>query len=405
LKKDSPAFKRKNPDVAEVLKIAAKAPKLPKPTGPVIRVKTVKGLYDAVKKAKPGTTIFLADGVYKLPREQIVIRTHGIALRGESGDREKVILDRQRRGRQSCVAVHGAHDVLIADLTCRNAMTHGIHVQPHVEPNGTQRTRIYNVKFHNIAIRGLKGSHPKLHHHPVGKDREELLRKRPTGGEVRYCLFLNDKRKTNARDGFRGDYIGGIDMMMLKDWVIADNVFIGIRGKNGVGRGAIFIWQYCENVVAERNIIMNCDRGICFGNPSGPPLHMTRGIVRNNFILAGVSQGIELVRTVDTHVVHNTVVSESPAHPSAVQFHQGSKGAKFSNNIVHGQVRKDKGVTGGGNILGACDDLLVDPLRGDMHLKSGAKVKKVRALKKAAEDFDRKKRPAQTLPGAAGPKK
>ena len=366
------------------------------------RPSTVKGLYDAVKKAKPGTTIFLADGVYKLPSEQLVIRTHKIALRGESGDREKVILDRGRRGRQSCVAVNGAHDVLIADLTVRNTMTHGIHVQPHVEPDGTQRTRIYNVKFHNFAVRGLKGSHPKLHHEPVGKDREELLRKRPTGGEVRYCLFLNDKRKSNAKDGFNGDYVGGIDMMWLKDWVIADNVFIGIRGLNGVGRGAIFIWQHCEDVVAERNIIMNCDRGICFGNPSGPPLHMTRGIVRNNFILVGTSQGIELVRTVNTQVVHNTIVAHSPAHPAAVQFHQGSKGAKFANNIVHGQVRRDKGVTGGGNIIGACDDLLADPSRGDMHLRPEADVDKVKAVKAASEDFDRKRRPAMTTPGAAG---
>ena len=88
MKKESSILSRPNPDVAKVLQLAPKAPALPKPTGPVVLVKDVEGLYNAVNSAKPGTTIFLADGVYKLPSEQLLIRTDRISLRGQSGDRE-----------------------------------------------------------------------------------------------------------------------------------------------------------------------------------------------------------------------------------------------------------------------------------------------------------------------------
>ncbi|HUU22277.1 MAG TPA: right-handed parallel beta-helix repeat-containing protein, partial [Phycisphaerae bacterium] len=332
---------RKNPDLDALGKLAAKAPPLPAPQGPVVRVATAEELYKAVKDAKPGTTVFLADGVYQMT-SSLVISTDRLALRGQSGDREKVILDRGGRGRGGCVMVAGADDVLIADLTIRNSATHGVHVQPE---RGAQRTKIYNVKFHNIFVRHIKGSHPKYPHEPVEPYRDEILRKRPVGGEIRYCLFVNDGRKTDANDGFGGDYVGGIDMMWLKDWTIADNVFVGIRGRNGIGRGAIFIWVHSENVTAERNIIINCDRGICFGNPSGSPVHMTGGIVRNNLIVTGASQGIEICRTENTLVAHNTVYATGPTHPSAVQFHQHTRNARFVNNLVHGQVRLTDGVT------------------------------------------------------------
>ena len=397
---DSTALNRKNPDLAAILKVAPKAPPLPKPTGKVVRVKTAGELYQAVKDAQPGTTIFLADGVYEM-RTSLVISTDGLALRGASGDREKVILDRGGRSRGGCVMVAGGDDVLIADLTIHNSGTHGVHIQPH---RGAQRTRIYNVKFHNIFVRHIKGSHPKYPHEPVGRHRDEILRKRPVGGEIRYCLFVNDRRKTNANDGFRGDYVGGIDMMWLKDWTIADNVFVGIRGRNGVGRGAIFIWVHSENVVAERNIIVNCDRGICFGNPSGSPVHMTGGIVRNNFIVTGASQGIEMCRTEDTLVAHNTVYTAGQTHPAAVQFHQHTKKARFVNNLVHGVVKLREGVAEKGNTVGDCAALLADPAAADLHLKPTAEAPKVERIREVPEDFDRHKRPAQTSPGGDQPK-
>jgi len=226
------------------------------------------------------------------------------------------------------------------------------------------------------------------------------VRKRPVGGEIRYCLFVNDTIKPFAGDGFGGNYVGGIDMMWLKGWTIADNVFIGIRGRTGGGRGAVFIWIHSEDVVVERNVFVNCDRSICFGNPSGSPVHMTRGIVRNNFIVTGVGQGIEMCRTVDTLVAHNTVVA-LPAHRSAVQFHQGAKGARFVNNIVRGRLRLADDVAGKDNVGGEQAGWFRNEAIGDLHLTAkAAAIGKVKRLQDAPEDFDRRKRKAATTPGA-----
>jgi len=398
--RDRAAFDRKNPDLARVVALAAKAPPLPKPTGPVLQVRTAEALYRAVRDGKPGTTILLADGLYKLHRP-VVIRTDGVSLRGASGAREKVVLDRGggRKRRDAVVMIDGADDVLVANLTCRNCDGHGVQIMGHRD---TQRTRVYNVVFRNIWTRGVKGTGPGRKYRDDQGDLARRDRTRPAGGEIRYCLFVNDRRKADADDGFRGDYVGGIDMMWLKDWGIADNVFVGIRGRNGVGRGAMMIWVWSEDVVAERNIIVNCDRGICFGNPSGPRPHMVRGIARNNFIVAGVSQGIEMARTVDTLVAHNTVVAASPAHPAAVQFHQGARGDRFVNNVVHGRVKMEKAVAAAGNVVGDCAGWFVDPTVGDLHLTEQASVAagKARRPREVPEDFDRQKRKAETDVGA-----
>src|SRR5207253_3907055 len=45
-----------------------KAPPLPQPKEAVVRVATADELYHAAEAAKPGTTILLADGVYRLSR-------------------------------------------------------------------------------------------------------------------------------------------------------------------------------------------------------------------------------------------------------------------------------------------------------------------------------------------------
>ena len=82
---------------------------------------------------------------------------------------------------------------------------------------------------------------------------------------------------------------------------------MGIRGPNGGGRGAIFIWVGSEHVIAERNIIINCDRGICFGNPSSTAPNMYHGIVRNNVVVGGAGMALEICDTIANSVCHNSV--------------------------------------------------------------------------------------------------
>src|SRR5687767_15632408 len=84
--------KRPQVDPADVVRWAVKAPPLPKPAGEVIRVASVDEMFAAAEAVKPGGTILIADGRYMMPRF-FDIHTDDVTVRGESGDREKVILD------------------------------------------------------------------------------------------------------------------------------------------------------------------------------------------------------------------------------------------------------------------------------------------------------------------------
>lgn len=352
---------------ADVLKGSPKAPPLEKPAGAVVRVADVPSLRRAVAEAAPGTTILLAEGVYRL--DELLVTGNGLTIRGASGDREKVVLDAGGKFTK-IVRVRGAKDLTIADLTVANSRQYGIFF---LGDSGIERLKVYNVKFHNCYVRGLKGTMATRVNDSGSKllSTGEARRVRPKNGEVRYCLFINDDVTPND-EPYGGDYVSGIDAMWLQDWVIADNTFVNIRGQHGGGRGAIFVWVNSENVTAERNLIVNCDRGICFGNPSGDPVHMTGGVIRDNVIVAGAGQGIEVCRTRDTSVIHNTVYGERPGGP-LVHFHQlAGTGNRFVNNLLSGEVAVPAGVEASGNILNAVAAWFVNPGAGDLRLRPGS---------------------------------
>ena len=71
--------------------------------------------------------------------------------------------------------------------------------------------------------------------------------------------------------------------MVATGWTISDNVFLGIRGRTGSARGAVFLWQDTRDCVVERNVVVDCDSGICLGNSFKPPevaVHCTGIVVR-----------------------------------------------------------------------------------------------------------------------------
>ena len=71
-------------------------------------------------------------------------------------------------------------------------------------------------------------------------------------------------------------------------------------------------------MTVERNVIVNCDRGISFGNPSGSSNyvpgqeHIRDSIIRNNFIVPGPDAGIELWWANNVKVYSNTIWREDP---------------------------------------------------------------------------------------------
>jgi hypothetical protein len=347
-----------------------KAPALPSPTGGVVKVNTAEQIYDAAGKLVPGGTILLADGKYGMSRS-LILRGRDISLRGESGDPWKVVLDFQ--GGNQGVAFTACTDATLACLTVENVRQNGIKLNSN---EGVQRVRIYNVVGHNVWQRHVKGVKvPDLNGQPQWIE----------GCRIQYCLFYNDRPKQRGDDPYEDgesrfgfNYVGGMDIMGASRWLISDNVFIGIRGATGECRGAIFLWQNGKDCVIERNIIIDCDTGICLGNSSGREerRHCTGFVVRNNFITRCPENEILADHTRDCRIVHNTVHDPASRLGRLLRVLHASDGLVARNNIFSGPRVSIEQPTGAidvtNNLVRAAADRFVDPARGNLHLTDRA---------------------------------
>jgi hypothetical protein len=157
---------------------------------------------------------------------------------------------------------------------------------------------------------------------------------------VRNCLFVCDHAKRNDQDQFDGDYIAGMDLMRLKNWVVRGNVFAGLRGKHGGGRGAVFIWNESEGVTVEDNVFFACDRGIALGNPSGKngkSFHIRHAVIRDNLILGGVNKAIEIDFGDDITITGNRISSaERTEHATLSVLDIATDAFISGNEIVRG---------------------------------------------------------------------
>jgi hypothetical protein len=388
-----------NPDLPSLLKLVRKPAALPNPAARVVRVGDGDQFARAVRDAQPGDSIMLADGRYLIPPGMVLTQDR-VTIRSESADRERVIIDSAMR-RDHMLTLKGCDDTTIADVTFANNELYGVRI---LGDSAVRRTRIHNVKFHNIYTRGVKGTGAARKDdsgEAVPYAPSEIERVRPTDGSIRHCLFINDEIKGDA--GYHEpDYVSGIDMMHLKNWTIADNVFTGIRGKNGGGRGAIFIWIASENVISERNLIINCDRGISYGNPSSAMENMYHGIIRNNFIVGGANMAIEVNHSVATQVCNNSIFATNFDYARTVNFARGFAGGRCFNNLVHGKVDLPAELEQGQNMVGDLSGFFADPARGDLHLtaKAAEAVGRGAVLSSVADDFDGRARKSPPNIGA-----
>ncbi len=342
---------------------------LPPPQGQVIRVTTVDELFAAVERVQPGGTILLADGDYKVPRVIVLEGKKDITIRSAAGDPDKVTLrgkgwDSNAKG-DDILHISGCEGVTIADLTFADCRSYGVKVEAE---NAPKDIHIYNCRFRDIGVRAIKGS--------AGQDPNV----RAVKGSVRYCRFENTKVPP-ADWLFGGDYIAAIDMMALEDWTFSDNVFCNVKGRTGGGRAAIFIWVRSRQVVVERNLIVNCDRGVAFGNPGqstanigGEPLvYVSDGVIRNNFIAGGPDCGIELWYAEHVKVCNNSIWRPEQNWSRGIRIGTGTSDAGIVNNLVHGEIRLDGGQAQlRQNLAGRLDGYFADPASGNLMLTPAA---------------------------------
>jgi lysophospholipase L1-like esterase len=375
-----------------------KAPLLPRPPGPTVEVSDVPQLIGAIREAKPGQTILVRDGHYMMPH-YVQISADNVTLRGASGRRERVIIDGAQSRDGELLGVRACSGVTIADLTIQNVKWNGFKINSETN---VQNLTIYNCIIHNIWQRGIKGV-------KVPEDNRDAIR--PKQCRVQYCLFYNERPKRlsdDAADIAQGNYVGGIDVMYAKDWIISDNAFVGIQGRTYEGRGAIFIWHDSQDCVIERNIIIDCDVGLHLGNPHRPgdvQYHCVRFIARNNFITRAPEAGIVTVYTKDCKVLNNTIHDPQSRMGRLIRTVFANDGLVIANNLLNGpgiRNESESGIAFHNNLIGDFTRAFANPGGGDLHLNGTAVGAIDRGISMAdvAEDIDGQHRESKPDTGA-----
>ena len=342
---------------------------LPDPAGRVVRASTADQILSAGEQLSPGSTLLIEPGVYKFSRPMVLRGRTNTTIRSVSGEPESVTITGKgwAEGDEHDDIVHVADcdGVTLAGLTFAECRSYGVKVEAEHAPKNVQ---IYNCRFRNIGIRAIKGS--------AGQDPNV----RAIKGSVRYCDFENTKVPP-ANWLFGGDYIAAIDMMALEDWTFSENVFRNIKGRNGGGRAAIFIWVRSRKIVVERNVIVNCDRGVAFGNPGqatanepGARLaYVSNGTIRNNFIAGGADCGIELWHVETIKVCHNSIWRPEQNWGRGIRVGTGTVRSEVVNNLVHGGIQIEGGQAElNHNLAARLDRYFVDPASGNLALTVAA---------------------------------
>ena len=365
--------------------------------GAVSRVRTVRELQaalDTANRAQTAATVLLEDGTYLLHAPALDIQCPGLVIRSAQGHREAVILRGPDEGSGAAVAnvfLVAANDVVIADLTLGYCRHHGIQVRGE-PPYHVSGLRVHNCRLVNCNQQFIKGSSSE--NDPLGA----------TDGVIEQCLF-------EFTSGWAYQYYtGGIDIHKGVNWIVRDNLFRNLRvpaGQAGIAEHAVHFWKRCpirpQNIVVERNWVVNCDRGIGFGlgNTEGG-LQGGSSVIRNNIVCNdGVGPhtdvGIGLESAAGVRVDNNTVVVRKYWAPMEYRF-AGSSNLVFRNNLVSGPIQRRDGAplaVGSNNLERVESAWFQNVSAGDLRLTAGAKpvMNAGQALAELHDDVDGHPRP------------
>jgi hypothetical protein len=318
------------------------APLLDLSMNSVTRIGPEDDLEQKLEHVGDGATVLIADGAYRV-RSHIDLRDkHNVTICSASRNPSKVVISgigwSSENDQDDILRIGKCTNITVAHITFRDCHSYAIKVEAENYP---ENIRIYNCRFRDIGTRCIKGSGG----HGQAK-----------GGSIRFCDFENT-RIPPANWLFDGNYIAAIDMMALDGWVISDNVFKNIKGRTGSGRAAVFIWVRSRNVTVERNLILHCDRGVAFGNPSASTsqvaageFHVQHGVCRNNFILPGPDAGIELWWVDDVQVYHNSVWRKD-TQGRGIRIGTRNRDVHVANNLIRGALIDEQNEQGSGNVI------------------------------------------------------
>jgi hypothetical protein len=351
--------------------------------GDVLRVRNAQEFRDAIIEANTrggGVTILLDDGTYRVASTSWFpyLTASDVVIRGASGNRDAVILEGGGMRDVAPEVENGlllAGDrVIIADLTIRDVGNHAIQ-------NSGHNLVVHNVRVQNTYQQMIKGA----------TERSTI-----DSGIVQCCLL-----EYTAGMGPQY-YIGGLDIHKGHGWTVRDNVFLEIQSpSSSTAEHAVHFWNNCANNIVERNLIINCDRGIGFGLGDSPN---TGGVIRNNMIFNSgdapfADVGIGLETSPSSRVYNNTVFI---TYQNAIEFRfSGTRFVEVMNNLCNQDIRARDGATAmvSNNRTSADASWFVDASQGDLHLAAALDDLVDQGMDLAQwvrDDIDRRARPQGT---------
>jgi hypothetical protein len=317
----------------------------------------MRELRRAVGRAGPGTTILLEDGDYRLNGERLDISVRGLVLRGKNGQGSRVLI-RGRGMNERMVAISvSAPEVTLADLTISQVGFHGIQVRGENRASGVL---IHHVHILDTGQQLIKGS--------------TALGSKPCRNGLVACSTLEYTESAPS------DYTNGVDILNGEHWVVRDNVLRRIRGPRTQGYRAgpaILFWGGSRDTIVERNLLVDCYRGIALGlglpradTPGG--IDHQGGIIRRNAVCnlnSWADEAIEVNASPNALVEHNTVLVEGKV-PWSIGVRFPTASARVVNNLCNHQVILRDGANAKltANVVEARRDWFVDPSRGDLRL-------------------------------------
>lgn len=357
--------------------------------GGTIIVGTVDELQNAVATANSlggNTTIAMRDGTYTLS-DTLYVNAPNVAIVGQSGDRTKVIIQGDAMSGSAKVGNVirvAASNFQLSDVTLQKSKWHLIQIAGETNADAPViKNCILRDAYEQMLKVTVDTANPS-----VTSD----------NGLVENCLF-----EYSAGIGPQY-YIGGIDAHGAKNWVVRNNTFQNIISPNGsVAEFAVHFWSGSANNTVEKNLIVNCDRGIGFGLDTRPN---NGGIIRNNMIYHAANKGsyadtgIALTESPNTQVYNNTIFMEN-SFPWAIEYRfTSTRNVLVANNLTNKPIQSRDGATGTvtKNATNAAGTWFVNRSSGDLHLASAVStvVDMGQAVSGLSDDFDGQSRPQGT---------
>jgi hypothetical protein len=351
-----------------------------------VEVADAAGLETAVANANRtggNVTILLGDGTYTLSNTLNIVAP-SVVLAGKSADARLVVVQgdaMSATARVGTLVRAAAARFELRHITLQRSRNHLIQI---VGEEDADDARVSECVLRDAYEQLIKVS-MDMANSAVTADR----------GTVENCSF-----EYTAGIGPQY-YIGGIDAHGAKDWLVRGNTFRAIASPNtSIAEFAIHFWNTSSNNTVERNLIIDCDRGIGFGLDGRPN---RSGIIRNNMIYHSANThryadtGIALMESPDTAVYNNTVFLEHAASAAIEYRFASTQNVQIFNNVTNKPIRARDGATGivTSNRTNAVRGWFVYASRGDLHLAGdGAGVIDAgRPASELADDFDGQRRP------------